>query len=81
MKTESSIYSEIIHLFGTIDDHKVVEIMDLQPSPIELEIAAAYFGGMTDIMGEERQPLSGNAAKIFEIVNREEPLLEEENRR
>ena len=81
MKTESALYSEIIHLFGTIDDHKVVEIMDLQPSPIELEIAAAYFGGMTDVMGEERQPLSGKTAEIYEIVNRDEPLLEEEIRR
>jgi hypothetical protein len=53
----------------------------LQLSPVELEIAAAYFAGMTDVMGEERQPLSGNVAKIYEIVSRDEPLLEEENRR
>ena len=81
MATDISVYSEILHLFGPIDDHKAVEIMDLQPSPAELEIAAAYFAGMTDVMGEERQPLAGNAAKIYEIVSRDEPLPEEESRR
>jgi hypothetical protein len=81
METETSIYFEILHLFGPIDDHKAVEIMDLQPSPVELEIAAAYFAGMTDVMGEERHPLSGNVAEIYEIVSQDEPLLEEENRR
>ena len=28
METETSIYSEIIHLFGPIDDHKAVKIVE-----------------------------------------------------
>jgi predicted translin family RNA/ssDNA-binding protein len=81
MKTESSVYAEIHHLFGPIDDHRAVEIMDLDPSSGELEIAAAYFAGLTDVMGEERRPLSGTAAKIYEIVSRDEDLLDEEDHR
>ena len=81
MATETSVYTEIIHLFGPIDDHRSVEIMDLQPSRIDLEIAAAYIAGMTDVMGEERQPLTGNAGRIYEILSRDDPLLEEDDRR
>ena len=81
MASEASVYSEILHLFGPIEDHKLVEIMDLEPSSSELEIAAAYTAGMSDVMGEERIPLSGNAARILEIVSRDDLLAEEEARR
>jgi hypothetical protein len=77
MTTSTSIHSEIIHLFGPVEDHRIVEIMDLQPSGADLEVAAAYFAGMTDVMGDERQPLSGTAAKVYEIISRDEELLEE----
>lgn len=80
MATESITRSEILRLFGIIDDHKVVEIIDLDPSPDELEIVESYLAGMTDVMGEEGHPLSGKAAKIFEIVTRDDPLIEDEYR-
>jgi len=77
MTTPTSFHSEIIHLFGPVDDHRIVEIMELQPSEADLEIAAAYVAGMTDIMGDERRPLSGIAAEIYEIVSRDEEFPEE----
>lgn len=80
MATEAKVHSEIFHLFGPIDDHRAVEIMDLHPSATDLEVAAAYCAGMSDVMGEERQPLAGKAAKIYEIVNRDEPMPEEDRR-
>ena len=78
MVTETSTYSDIVHLFGPIEDHLAREILDLQPTPAELEIVAAYQAGMTDVLGEERVPLTGNAARIYEIVSRDDSLLEEE---
>ena len=78
MATETSTYSDIVHLFGPIEDHLAREILDLQPTPAELEVVAAYVAGMTDVMGEERLPLTGNTARIYDIVRREEALLEEE---
>jgi hypothetical protein len=74
MVTETSTYSDIVHLFGPIDDHLAREILDLQPSPAELEVVAAFQAGMTDVLGEERVPLTGNAARIYEIVSRDEVL-------
>ena len=74
MVTETSAYSDIVHLFGPIDDHLAREILDLQPTPAELEVVAAYQAGMTDVLGEERVPLAGNAARIYEIVSRDQVL-------
>ena len=80
MVSKSSLHKEILHLFGAMEDHKAVEIIDLQPSPAELEVAAAYVAGMSDIMGKSRQPLAGKAAQIYDIVRRDEFLPDEEVR-
>jgi hypothetical protein len=74
MVTERSTHSDIVHLFGPIEDHLAREILDLEPTAAELEVVAAYHAGMTDVLGEERVPLAGNAARIYEIVSRDEVL-------
>ena len=81
MVAETSTYSDIVHLFGPIEDHLAREILDLQPTPAELEVVAAYQAGMTDVLGEERLPLAGTAARIYEIVSRDEILPDEEETR
>ena len=67
---------DITRMFGTIDDHRAVEILDLNPSPADLEVTLAYLADMSDIMCEERQPLTGVASDIYEIVTRDEPFEE-----
>ena len=69
--------NDIKRMFGPIDDHRVLEILDLHPTSTDLEVASAYLSDMTDVMGEERQPLTGAAADVFEIVTRDEPLDED----
>jgi hypothetical protein len=81
MADKSPTHADVRRMFGTIDDHKALEILDLNPCHEELEITMAYLADMTDIMGEERQPLSGKAAKIYEIVIRDEFFEEEESAR
>ena len=78
MATQTSTHSDILHLFGPIEDHLAREILDLQPTPAELEVVAAYIAGLTDVMGQARLPLAGNAARIYDIVSRDEVLLEED---
>lgn len=80
MVTETCRHADIIHLFGPLSDHLSKEIMELQPTPAEMEVAAAWIAGMTDVLGEARTPLTGKAARICEIVSRDD-LLEEEERR
>ena len=80
MATATARQSDILHLFGPVADHLAREILDLEPSLAEMEVAAAYIAGLTDVMGEARTPLTGNAARIYEIVSRDE-LLDDEERR
>ena len=80
MATKSILGSEALRLFGALDDHKVVQITELNPSLDELEITAAYLAGMDDIMGKERLPLTGKTARIYDIVTRDEVPGEEEYR-
>ena len=80
MTNESSIRAEIFRRFGSIEDHKVLEIIELQPSSADLDIAAGYIAGMSDVLGEERQALTGKAALIFDLVSQDELLEEEEQR-
>ena len=78
MAITSPTHADILRMFGTINDHKVLEILALHPSLKDLEVALAYLENMTDVMGVERQPLAGNAARIYEIVIRDEYFEEEE---
>lgn len=80
MAKQSSIHSDILRLFGELDDHKVEEIIELNPSLDELELTAAYVAGMNDVMGKEHHPLIGKAAQVYEVATRDESLVEEEYR-
>lgn len=80
MATKSFINPEIIRLFGALDGDKLVQIAELNPSLDDLEITAAYLAGMDDVMGEERLPLAGKTARIYDIVTRDETPGEEEYR-
>ena len=80
MSSNSPIYTEILHLFGQLEDHKVLEIIALEPTREELEVSALYCAGMSDVMGEERQPLTGKTARIYEIVRQDDLLPEEAER-
>ncbi len=65
---------DVIHLLGDISDHKVVEILETGATLEELEEAAAWLAGESDVMGEERLPLAGAAAKVYEIIARNEEM-------
>ena len=60
---------DLKRLLGDIDDDKIVEILDLEPTIAEVEEAVAWCLGESDVMGSARKPLRGKAARIFEILN------------
>ena len=72
MNTKMPTRDDVIHLLGDVTDHKVVEILATGASLEQLEEAAAWLAGESDVMGEERLPLTGAAAKVFEIIARDE---------
>jgi len=71
--------AEVRHILGDVDDDVVAEILRLQPTLSELEIAATFLRGEGNEVDRLGHPLSGKAAQIFEILSSiEEP---EEQRR
>lgn len=78
METKPTIQSEILRLFGTLDDHNIRQIIGLEPSLDDLEITAAYLAGMDDIMGKERLPLTGVTAMIYDIVSSDQSFADDE---
>jgi hypothetical protein len=78
MASKPVTHADIRRMFGPVDDHRVLEIMGLNPSWKEMEVTMAYLADMTDIMGEERLPLTGCAAEIYDIVTRDETFGIEE---
>lgn len=78
MDSKPITHADIRRMFGPVDDHRVLEIMGLKPSLKEMEVTMAYLADMTDIMGEERQPLTGCAAEIYDIVTRDETFEPED---
>jgi hypothetical protein len=59
-------------LLGDTDDSKIAEIFAIRPTIWELEQAAIWHRGDGDVLGEPGRPLSGKAARIFEILSADE---------
>ena len=72
MNTKTPTRENVVHLLGDVSDHKVVEILKTGATLEDLEEAAAWLAGESDVMGEERLPLTGAAAKVYEIIARDE---------
>ena len=71
-------YEEVKRLFGDIDEHSVVEIIESGATMIELEEVAAHLADETDVMGELERPLTGRALRIFRLLRQDEERKQEE---
>ena len=69
---------DIRRLFGEIDAHCTVEILDSGASLAELEEVAAHLARETDVMGELERPLTGRALRLYEMLRAEEESREPE---
>ena len=76
----SVTHDEIVHLFGEISDHTIVEILEVNPSYKELEEVAMHLANASDVMGELRRPLEGRAARVFDVLIRAEEDQSDEGR-
>jgi hypothetical protein len=68
---EKPKHDDIIRLFGDINDHRVLEILETGANMEQLEEAAAWLSGEDDVMGEERIPLEGAAGRVYDILIRD----------
>lgn len=59
---------EVRRLVGDIERIRLEEIIAIGATLAEIEVALAWAAGESDVMGEERQPLAGRAAQVYEII-------------
>jgi hypothetical protein len=68
--------ADITGVLGPIDSDKLLQILSLQPTVSEVEEAAMWLSGDTDVFGAN-PPIKGNVSHIVTILTVEE---EEEQR-
>lgn len=68
-------HKDIIALFGEMTDHSVVEILETGANLEQLEEAAAWLAGETDVMEGAQLPLQGPAARVYDIAVRDPEIM------
>ena len=71
-------YEDVRHLCGDVADWKVSAILATGATLDEINAAIAWDAGEDDIMGEERRPLTGPAAAVYDILVADEEFGDEE---
>jgi hypothetical protein len=67
----------VVRLCGDILDGTVTAIVGAGASLSDLEAAMAFLRGEDDAMGEERRPLTGAAAEIYDLLVAEQDAADE----
>jgi len=71
-------HDEVRHLCGDIADWKVTAILATGADLDDIGAAVAWAAGEDDVMGEERRPLSGSAAAVYDILIADEEYGDED---
>jgi hypothetical protein len=69
---------EVRHFAGAISDHTVVEILSLEPTKEDIEIAVVYAEGEAEFAGKEGHSLLGKSARIYELLMADDAYRVEE---
>ena len=68
----------IVEIAGETSDAKLAAIIGTGATVEDLEEAVAWASGESDVMGDERLPLSGLASAVYDILTADEPYAEDE---
>jgi len=71
--------NDLTRVLGPISDHTAIEILRFRPRLADIEAAAMRLSHEDDALSAEHQPLSGVAARIYDIVARDPVYLEGDN--
>lgn len=71
-------HDEVKRLFGDVNDHMIVEIIDCGATISELQEVAAHLARETDVMGDMRRPLTGTALRLYTMLQQEEDRWRED---
>jgi hypothetical protein len=59
---------DLLHLFGEIDERKLLDILALRPTVAEIEEASLWATGSGDVLAKDGHPLSSTAAEVVNIL-------------
>jgi phosphoglycolate phosphatase-like HAD superfamily hydrolase len=59
---------DVKQIVGDLDDAKIAAILATDATVEELEEAAAWASGESDVMGELERPLEGVVATVYDIL-------------
>jgi len=62
---------EIVALLGSLDEDRLIALVNLRPTVAEVEEASAWLDGDRDVFGAE-PPLKGTAAEIVTLLTADE---------
>ena len=79
-KPQALAASEVRHLCGDVADWKVSAILATGADVDDIEAAIAWAAGEDDVMGEERRPLAGAAAAVYDILTADDEYGDEDRR-
>jgi len=66
---------DIQHILGTLDEAKLLDIMALRPTILDVEEASAWLAGDADVFGagQPLKPVAGEIVAILTADEEEEP--------
>ena len=67
-KPPSLTPQDVKDIVGDRDNAKIGAILEMDATPEELEEAAAWASGESDVMGDLERPLSGVVARLYDIL-------------
>lgn len=76
--TNKLTHDLIVGIAGDTSDAKVAAILATGATVEDLEEAVAWASGESDVMGEERLPLSGLVSAVYDILTADEANEEDE---
>ena len=71
-------HNDVVRIVGDLEDTKVAAILAMGPTVQEIEEAVAWAEAESDVMGEMEKPLTGVAARIYNILITRKEFGEEE---
>ncbi len=67
-KPVTATRDDLLHLFGEIDERKLLDILALGPTVAEIEEASLWAAGNGDVLAKGGHPLSSTAADVVNIL-------------
>jgi hypothetical protein len=76
-KARKLTQQDVRDIVGDLDDTKIAALLAVDATAEELEEAAAWAAGESDVMGDLERPLDGVVARLYDILTADEEFLED----